>query len=393
MICRDPRLGIFEYPLNLNSEVDERPGYRFAQSNPRSQVPIVVSAYNAPPWIRSIARYRCDGTADQDQFNAAIAEAASTGGRRVHASGGDFTVNGPILARGGLLLSGEGWRNSPFGTQISMADGADCNMIEPPASGSSSYFWLADMHLYGNKANQSSGHGLSDTGSKSWGADVVIKGCLINHFKENCVNISNSDTLRHLEIANTTIEYGDGYCLYVVVPDDAGHKLQLNSVDIEGTGTYAMHIEGFNASGRGRGALSNVIVSTGRSTFKDVQHTSIAACHFRDLYCTGCDNMTLSGSGVEGVLQLSNCDWFRVSGGTGVTGNFFVKDEEGGSPGSVGLNLSGMTVQGYADINHGIGAVIAGNTFYRYVQLRSMNGGVIRSPSASPPMGRRPLVF
>jgi len=70
---------------------------------------IFVAASNADPSIRSRAEpgYRCDGTADEVEINAAIA-ALPSGGGKVVLSEGTFTIAAQIVAVSGLVLEGQG---------------------------------------------------------------------------------------------------------------------------------------------------------------------------------------------------------------------------------------------------------------------------------------------
>ncbi|MFR0354177.1 hypothetical protein [Streptomyces sediminimaris] len=60
----------------------------------------VVASATAPADVRAAATYLCDGTADQVEILAAIADAQNEGGGRVLLSGGDFNTTAPIVIAG-----------------------------------------------------------------------------------------------------------------------------------------------------------------------------------------------------------------------------------------------------------------------------------------------------
>lgn len=75
----------------------------------KGQATRVVAASNASSRNQIAADYLCDGTADEVQINAAIADVAAFGGK-VLLTEGTFTLAAPILLNDhGLILEGVGW--------------------------------------------------------------------------------------------------------------------------------------------------------------------------------------------------------------------------------------------------------------------------------------------
>lgn len=82
---------------------------------------IVVASVDAPSAVKAAASYVCDGTADQVEINAAIAQAAPLKDRnsampdgaeqlgQVLLTGGRFNISGPIQMRTAVSLIGSGW--------------------------------------------------------------------------------------------------------------------------------------------------------------------------------------------------------------------------------------------------------------------------------------------
>lgn len=343
----------------------------------------LIAANDSPAYIKAVAHYTCDGTADEAQINAAIEAAYADNGSTIMLSSGTFYIAAPILVRGGLRLTGQGWYSDNFGTKLKLVGGANCNVIEPKAA-SAAYFWLTDMHIDGNKyvettneSGSTSGHGISDANGRAFGADFRMDRCLVNHFPDNCINLTNSATLRHLAICQSTIEYADDTCLHVVISDDAGHKLQLNAVDIEAAGSpaKAMHIEGFNASGRGRCSMTNVVVSLGDTELTDFRDLAITGCYFRHTYLTSCDDTLFSGNRVDGDLSCEYCDDISITGNN-IDDEFLFLDTNGSTLNSQ-VTITGNQVGSYADLKNLRDFTMTGNMIKRFVQIRNCQRGVI----------------
>ena len=71
-------------------------------------VVVTVAASDAPDEIRAAADYRCDGTADQSEINAALAAVATAGGGTVQLTAGHFALTNPIEIDDYTTLAGVG---------------------------------------------------------------------------------------------------------------------------------------------------------------------------------------------------------------------------------------------------------------------------------------------
>jgi len=103
------------------------------------------------------ADYVCDGTDDQVQINAALAIG------EVVLTKGTFYISAPIrMTESFSKLSGAGHGWNLGGTQIYLADGSNCNMIEMDGTDNRIYFpTICDLYLEGNLANNpTGGHGI-----------------------------------------------------------------------------------------------------------------------------------------------------------------------------------------------------------------------------------------
>jgi len=109
-----------------------------------------------PVWV-------CKGEDDQVEIQAAVDACGPRG--IVLLSRGNFYTRQPILMKNRVSIRGVGFS----GTKINLADGSNCNIIEFSPTGSQEGSWeISYMTIDGNKANQSSGHGVyvSDDGGE-----------------------------------------------------------------------------------------------------------------------------------------------------------------------------------------------------------------------------------
>lgn len=91
----------------------------------------VVAASTAPAATKLVARYVCDGVADEVEINAAIAEAAAAGGGVVLLSEGTFTIASGIVLDNYVTLMGAGINATTI--RIVAAPGQSVDMISATA--------------------------------------------------------------------------------------------------------------------------------------------------------------------------------------------------------------------------------------------------------------------
>ena len=150
-------------------------GLEFAEvPPPRSPATFIVAA--ADSLHKERADFVCDGVDDQEEINNAI-NSLPAGGGRVVLLEGTYHLTAPIkILKSNVVLEGNGWN-----TELFLEDGSDCNMIEIGDGATSlKSVVVRNMHLDGNKANQSAGHGIYVHGASGYEIyDVLIENCLI----------------------------------------------------------------------------------------------------------------------------------------------------------------------------------------------------------------------
>jgi hypothetical protein len=107
---------------------------------------VFVAASNAPTWVKLIANYKCDGTADEVEINAAIT--AANGGKVVLSSG-TFNTADKITTTANTTLEGQG-----KSTIIKLANATSKNIVE---ISNVNNVTLKNLVLDGNRTNQADG--------------------------------------------------------------------------------------------------------------------------------------------------------------------------------------------------------------------------------------------
>jgi hypothetical protein len=130
---------------------------------PQSGVALVVAATDSPAAWKAKADYQCDGTADQNEFAAAVTALPATGGV-LQLAPGAFSFNGPLTLTKPVTLRGSGRRAS----RIALANGMNDYGIKIDAQAGSEGrdFWLLeDFGMDCNAANQVGGGGILAAGA------------------------------------------------------------------------------------------------------------------------------------------------------------------------------------------------------------------------------------
>jgi hypothetical protein len=73
-------------------------------------------------------------------------------GGLVSLSGGNFSISAPIIVKNQTSMVGTGW-----GTILTLANSANCNMFQADPSAAAGYLTIRDMNLDGNYSNNTSG--------------------------------------------------------------------------------------------------------------------------------------------------------------------------------------------------------------------------------------------
>ena len=194
---------------------------------------IFIAASDSQDTDKAKADYVCDGTADEVQINAALLTTSTTG-LHVELSEGNFYIAAPIMLSSRIRLSGQG----KYITYIYLADNSDCNMIESDANVDLAI--LEDFALGGNKANQSSGHGIVSGTSSASGKSIntlTMRGVYLGSLKEDGIHRSGVST--NWRIYDSTVSNCGGNGIYT---DASGGGLWVDSVYSLGHDEYAMNI-------------------------------------------------------------------------------------------------------------------------------------------------------
>ena len=144
---------------------------------------------------KTMADYVCDGTADQEEINAAI-NALPTFGGRVLLLEGTYNISSPItILKNNVTLEGQG-----AGTKLFLVNGANCNVIQV-GNGSIALegIRIANLRIDGNKANQTKTvYGILFYGASGY---LITKSIIENCIVENCYDCgiflyySNNNTI------------------------------------------------------------------------------------------------------------------------------------------------------------------------------------------------------
>ena len=131
---------------------------------------------------KTLADYVCDGTADQEEINAAI-NALPTFGGRVLLLEGTYNISAPItILKNNVTLEGQG-----AGTKLFLVNGSNCSVIKV-GNGSTALegFRIANLKIDGNKGNQtSSSYGIYFYGDEEY---LITKSIIENCIVENCLH-------------------------------------------------------------------------------------------------------------------------------------------------------------------------------------------------------------
>ncbi len=114
---------------------------------------ISIAPSDANQYIKDISNYVCDGTADDVEINAAT---SATDGR-IFLHAGTFNIAASVTVDDNDLLEGAG-----EATILSLVNSSDCDVIQnSDQSGGNTNITLKNFRIIGNKANNTSGHGVS----------------------------------------------------------------------------------------------------------------------------------------------------------------------------------------------------------------------------------------
>lgn len=344
---------------------------------------VFVASATASPEQQAAAHFVCDGTADDVEIQAALAEIDAIGGGDLVLSEGIFSIADPI-ALGGinfLRLRGSG-RNQ---TALVLANGANCNVFNVASPITNCTF--SDFTLNGNKTNQVDQAARDDLcgflfedGVSS--ADIGFANIIATNFRHGAALRLNGIT--HLSVHNV-IAHSNGV---------GGAAFSCDGI-FAGSITYGVfsHIQSYSNTDTGLAmdgcehcAVSNAIAvdndSQGFAMGQGSGYITYASCHAyangigwklakfggsltHNAYMAGCVARANTGAG----LDLTDHVGLSWEGGTIVNN---------GSPITLGAGNSGISVRGAIgfvteargnaqildnttsiDVTHGLGATPA----------------------------------
>ena len=133
-----------------------------------------VASNDATDAAKATADYVCDGVADDEEINAAIAALGSFGGT-VELSEGDFNITATIVLEHATNLIGQGINS----TNIVVTVGSAIDIISSNGQ-AITYPRVADMYLFGRTAS-ASGKGINMNG---W-TDGIVEDVEVHNTKDN----------------------------------------------------------------------------------------------------------------------------------------------------------------------------------------------------------------
>jgi len=242
----------------------------------------VVAASDSPAHVKAQADFVCDGTADDEDIQAAIDSLSTTGGK-IKLSNGTFNIAVPIVfAASWINLDGEGW-----GTVLKPITNLNDNVIEADTAAPRYGIIFSNFRIDGNKANQSaSGTGINfsgfteseirslriiDTKTYCINADASTAACDNNKVSDSILANCDGSGLRVAgcygwDISHNPIIYGNGS--HGVVLSGGGEHI------ITGTNPNANTDRGFYIYGATRVEISNYMSCYNGSAGVDIASSS-----------------------------------------------------------------------------------------------------------------------
>lgn len=242
----------------------------------------IVAAVDSTQAWKDRADYVGDGVDDTVAIQAAIDALLDTGGQ-VKLAPGKFVTGSALILTTGVYLRGSGMSTNVVpGTRISLADGANSDMIEFKAGTNGFFSGISDIALNGNKANQT---------AMPHGAVYITE------------NFSDT-TMERLFIYDT---WGDG------IHGQSTWNIFLHDLWIEQIGNYYLADDtdwaAGSLTGTGSAAANGMFFNGCREFYCDNLYLFAIAQH--GLHMTGCfkggwSNLIFDELGVDGIFLSRN---------------------------------------------------------------------------------------
>lgn len=298
--------------------------------------PILVASADADSNVKDIARYTCNGTADEVEINNAItlAQNDASGGMKGHVRlvGKFFDLDNPIKMKHGVWLQGSG-----LGTMIrDTGVGAGNGMIELNSATTTFLTKLSDFTLWGNYAS-GNGHGIKydNTGTytatylpgNSPDSSHLVENLLIAQFTgavRHGVWVRNnlSGSARDNKFTNVRVKVVGGHGVYI---EDSSDNKFLNCI-VQGPSQQAAGYAGWRVDGSSnqftncKAAFSNDMgwhITSSRNSFVGCHAQD---CDYEGWVCNGGDsvftnivadsNLAADSGGTHYAIDINASDQF-----------------------------------------------------------------------------------
>ena len=317
---------------------------------------LFVAANDATTAEKAKADYTCDGTADEVQIASAIT--ALSGAGTIVLSSGNFTVSSPIvISTSGVIIEGQG-----IATTINAVNSLNDNMIEITGTGVRNV-QLKNFDLDGNKANQSSGHGVYISTPYSTGDTLhLLEDLNVSYVKQTAFYLEDDTRVVHYSRLNAYLP--DDYGFYIIGSDHTMTQCIAEGAGKDGfyIGTSNAHFVMCKAFGCARleASTSNAagfqIVGAELVTFTacEAQENkyngffteSSLGGYINLIACCAMDNGTASGDNGYGVRIWAQNNWTIIGGSYG---NAMATNQDVGisiDGGGSGYKVAGVTADG-----------------------------------------------
>lgn len=308
-----------------------------------------VAASNAPAWIRAIANYVCDGTADDVQINAAL---TNNPGGKVYLSSGTFNIASTInITQSNTVLEGQGQS-----TILKLVNASNTSVIT--ATGDTYYIYnvkISNLTINGNKANQTStSHGIffnkwvglseienvdvydcytngiyiyADTVSQFRGpgetplstgngcVHTTISKCSVRRSGTDNIRVEKSDAVKIIDCPYIQGAGANGITLYY------SNSFMISNTYIISSTTYGLYLDHTN---NGQASKINTVTNVRGLSLASSQNNLFESCYFEGstqstIYLTGAstENQFIGCNipyGLQYLVEIVGSSWNKFIG-------------------------------------------------------------------------------
>jgi len=248
---------------------------------------------------------------------------------------GNYIINAPLVLPSPMPIYfvGNGTGENTLSTNLKLANGSNCNMIEYTSTARTYFGGIKDMKIDGNAANQTSGNILHITG---YWTDILLENIYFSGAHGACIYAKSPTTgqIANVWITRCLLEAGN-YGIQIDCTDNATGGWWLDSCYSFALVT-ALYLD---ASARANG-----------SRFWQINNCFFAACEQHGIYLKSVKRLLLSNSTIRnsGTSAAGTYDGIFIDNDATyptnrltITGNQFYNHETGSVTQRYGINLSG----------------------------------------------------